>query len=65
MTFTCPYFLPEVMMKFTRKERVHPVTLIKMGIHLIECISGQNSFPRNLSYPVHGGMKRENPYFYQ
>ena len=37
----CPYFLPKVMVKFPRKARGHFVTLIKVGMHLIECISGQ------------------------
>ena len=40
MTFTCPYFLPEVMVKFTWKARGHFVTLIEVGMHLIACISG-------------------------
>ena len=40
MTFTCPYFLPELMVKFTREVKGHFVTLTEIGIHLIECISG-------------------------
>jgi len=36
MTFTCPYFSPEVMMKFTRMATGHFVTLIKNSMHLIE-----------------------------
>ena len=38
-----PYFLPEVMVKFMRWAREHLVTLIEIGMHLIECISGLNS----------------------
>ena len=33
----CPYFLPEVMVKFTKKARGHFVTLIKSSMHLTEC----------------------------
>ena len=40
----CSYVSPEVMVKFMRKARGQFVTLIKVGIHLIECISGHNSF---------------------
>ena len=40
MTFYCPYFLPEVMVKFTRKARGHFVTLIEVGLHLIKCNPG-------------------------
>ena len=36
----CPYFSPEVMVKFTRRETGHFVTLIENGMHLIACISG-------------------------
>ena len=36
----CPYFSPEVMVKFTRRETGHFVTLIENGMHLITCISG-------------------------
>ena len=32
-----PYFLPEVMLKFTRKVKGHFVTLIEVGMHLITC----------------------------
>ena len=32
----CPYFLPDVMVKFTRKAKGHFVTLIEVGMHLIE-----------------------------
>ena len=38
----CQYFLPEVMVKFTRKARGHFVTFIESGMHLIKCISGHN-----------------------
>ena len=38
-----PYFLPEMMVKFTRKARRHFVSLIESGIRLVECISGHNS----------------------
>ena len=34
MTFTCLYFLPQVMVKFTRKARGNLVTLIEIGKHL-------------------------------
>ena len=33
----CPYFLPEVMVKFTRKTRGHFVMLIEISMHLIQC----------------------------
>ena len=36
MTITCPYFSPEVVVKFTRMATRHFVTLIKIGMHLIE-----------------------------
>ena len=39
----CLYFLPEVMVKFRKKARGHFVTLIQIGMHLIECTSGHNS----------------------
>ena len=39
----CPYFLPEVMVKFTRKARGHFVMLIESGMHRFECIAGHNS----------------------
>ena len=38
--FYCPYFLPDVMVKFIRKARGHFVLLIQAGMRLIECISG-------------------------
>ena len=38
---SCPYFLPEVMVKFSRKARGHFVTLIEVGVHVIEGISGR------------------------
>ena len=38
----CPYFLPEVMVKYTRKARRHFVTLIEVCMHLITCISVHN-----------------------
>ena len=36
----CPYFSPEVMVKFTRKARGYFVTLTESSMHLMECISG-------------------------
>ena len=33
------------MVKYTRKASGHFVTLIEIGMHLTECISGHNSFP--------------------
>ena len=36
MTFTYPYFSPEVMVKFTRKVKGHFVTLIKVVTRLTE-----------------------------
>ena len=36
----CPYFSPEVMVKFTRMVREHVVTLIEVGKHLNEGNSG-------------------------
>ena len=40
----CWYFLPEVIVKFTRKARRHFVLVIEISMHLIiECISGHNS----------------------
>ena len=39
----CPYFLPEVMVNFTRKATGHFVTLTESGMYLIECIAGHNS----------------------
>ena len=38
----CPYFLPEVMMKFTRNARGHFVALIQIPTPLITGISGHN-----------------------
>ena len=38
----CPYFLSEVMVKYTRKVRRHFVTLIEVGMHLITCTSVHN-----------------------
>ena len=43
MTFIVRIFLPEVMIKFTRRARGNLVTFIQIGMHLIECISGHNS----------------------
>ena len=40
----CPYFLPEVMVKFTRRATGHFMTLIEVGMHLIMCISGHIEF---------------------
>ena len=40
---SCPYFLPEVMMKFTREARGNFETLKQTGIHVTECISGHKS----------------------
>ena len=40
MTFTCPYYSPEVMVKFTRRATGHFVTLFQNGMHLIRCIYG-------------------------
>ena len=37
-----PYFLPEVMVKFTRKGKGHFVSLSESSMHLMECISGHN-----------------------
>lgn len=34
MSFTCPYSTPQVMVKVTRKETGHFVTLIKYGMQL-------------------------------
>ena len=39
MTFTCPYFLPDVTVKFMIKARRDFVTLTEISLHLIECIS--------------------------
>ena len=36
ITFTCPYFSPEVMVKFKRKVRGRFVTLIEIATHLTE-----------------------------
>ena len=33
----CPYFLPEVMVKFTRRVTGHFVMLIESGLHLFDC----------------------------
>ena len=38
-----PYFLPEALVKLTRKARRHLLSLIESGMRLIECISGHNS----------------------
>ena len=38
----CPYFLPEVIVKFTRKAKGQLVVLIWSSIHLITWISGRN-----------------------
>ena len=38
----CPYFLLEVMVKFTRRATGHFVMLIEIGMHLIESNSGHN-----------------------
>ena len=35
--FHCPYFPPEVIVMLTRKARGHFVTLIEVGMHLLEC----------------------------
>ena len=43
MTFTCLYFSPEVMAKFTRRARRHFVTLIKNGMHQITCRVDQSA----------------------
>ena len=43
MTVTCPYFLAEVMVKFTRKAKRHFVMVIKCSMYQIECNSGHNS----------------------
>ena len=37
MTFTYPYFSPEVMVKFTRKVKGHFMTLIKIVTRQTEC----------------------------
>ena len=37
MTFTCPYFSPKVMVKFSRKVKGHFVMLIESAMHLVEC----------------------------
>ena len=31
MTFTCPYFTPEVMVKLTKRAKGHFVTLTEVG----------------------------------
>ena len=36
MIFTCPYFSPEVMLKFTRRVRGYSVILIEIGMRLIQ-----------------------------
>lgn len=38
----CPYLLPEVMVKLTRKAEGHSVMLIYVSMHAITCISGHN-----------------------
>ena len=38
----CPYFLPELMVKFTRKARGHFVMLTQIAMLLITFISGHN-----------------------
>ena len=48
MTFTCPYFWPEVMVKFTRRVTGHSVMLTETCIHLITCISGHNSLDEKM-----------------
>ena len=45
MTFTCLCFSPEVMVKFTRKAKENCATLIKISMHPVECISGQERLP--------------------
>ena len=42
MTFTCWYFLPQVMVKFTRKARGNLVTITEISTHLTEYISGHD-----------------------
>jgi len=40
VTFTCPYFLLEVIVKFARRATGHFFMLIENGMHLIMCICG-------------------------
>ena len=42
MTFTCWHFLPQVMVKFTRKARGNLVTITEISKHLTEYISGHD-----------------------
>ena len=40
MTFTCPYFSPEMMVTLSTRVRGHFVTLVEVCMHLIECNAG-------------------------
>ena len=40
--FYIAYFLPEVMVKFTRKAMGHFVTLIEASMHLVDRVSGHD-----------------------
>ena len=41
---SCLYFSPEVTAKFTIRARKHFVTLVEIGLHLIECNPGHIFF---------------------
>ena len=40
MTFTCPFFSPEVMVELMRRVRGHFVMLIQSNMHVIQCNPG-------------------------
>jgi len=61
MTFTCWYFLPQVMVKFTRKARGNLVTVTEISKHLTEYISGHDrSFINKFSLVYGDKLKPTN-----